>query len=103
MKRDYIPGSTIWVVERDDWDIPTEVTGYMFLACVADYAILTPFIGELETLSETLADIAETCKEKLTADLIVLSLMDCYTSRDTAEAAMQEELADTDEEGENDG
>lgn len=95
MKRDYIPGSTVFVVQRDDFDVPVDVSGYMFLACVNDYAILYIFIGDSEDLEETLEyHKEETAKMMNTDCIVVYPLSDCYTGYDFAEAAMREELED---------
>ena len=95
MKRDYTPGSTVFVVERDDFDVPVDVSGYMFLACVNDYAILSIFIGDSEDLEETLEHHKEETATNMRTDcLVVFPLADCYSSSDTADAAMKEEQAD---------
>ena len=92
MKRDYIPGSTVWVVERDDFNVPVDVSGYMFLTCADNYAIVTPFLSGLEdNVSGTLRELAEDCRFNGRATLCVFPLYDCYYTQESAEAEMQKE------------
>ena len=82
------PGQEVWVVEYDEDDEACEVGGYVFLAEVAGYAILSPYVngcGDLEYLLHYHYD--ETCSD-FDAELPVVRITDCFPSKDAAGQAL---------------
>lgn len=88
----FIPGGRVYLVERDEDEIPVDVSGYMFVTHIMEYAILTPYISDLETIEETLDYHEQECRENYDTGLVVARLSDCYSCREYAEAEMKEEL-----------
>lgn len=83
--KEFTPGAEVHVVIRDEIGEPYDVTGYMFLARVADAAIVTPYINDLESLEDILMyHIEETAKNN-DPPLAVFPLDDCYSSKADAE------------------
>ena len=59
-EKHFEPGQEVWIVERDEDGEAYEVGGYVFLAEVAGYAILSPYVndhGDLDICSTTTAGI----------------------------------------------
>ena len=83
-------GSEVWVVERDENGVACEVSGYMFLAEVAGFVIVSDYINGMERIEETLADHAEQTAEKCSTDLSVFPAGDCRPTREAAYAALEE-------------
>lgn len=96
MGSNFTPGCAVWVVERDECGSPVDVSGYMFITDVIEYAILTAYINDLETIEETLEYHEQECWENYDTDLFVAKLSDCYSCREFAEEAMREEVGDND-------
>lgn len=87
----YTPGVEVWVVDRDEDGIACEVSGYVFLAEVADAVILTPYINDLEDLEDLLDyHIGET-RDNYDTNLAVYPAFDCYHTLEGAEAALKAE------------
>lgn len=98
MENNFTPGCRIYLVERDEDRIPVDVSGYMFITHVREeYAILSVYISDLETLEETLEYHEQECCENYDTDLVVAKLSDCYSCFEYAEKAMKEELREFDE------
>lgn len=97
MENNFTPGCKIYLVERDECGYPVDVSGYMFVTDVLDYAILTAYINDLETIRETLEYHEEECRENYETDLVVAKLSDCYPEYEYAEEAMKEELRECDD------
>lgn len=93
----FTPGEAVWVVERDENGDACEVSGYVFLAEVADAVILTSYINDLEYLEDLLDYHIEETRDNYATDLAVFPADDCYTDQEAAEAALK---AETGEEGE---
>lgn len=87
----FTPGQTIYVIERDEYAYPTEVSGYMFLAQNDYVAIVTPFIDDIEQLEETLEYLVSQTVENYDCNLPVFPLEDCYATRDDALASLSKE------------
>lgn len=88
------PGQEVWIVERDEDGEAHEVGGYVFLAEVAGYAILSPYVndhGDLEYLLDY--HRRDTCTD-YDADLPVVYLDDCYPSQMEAHRALDEEVGE---------
>ena len=66
-------GDTVWVLMRDEDDVPCDIGGYMFLAVAETAVIVTAFIGDYDDLNGTLAyHIGETAVN-FDSDLSVFS------------------------------
>lgn len=90
------PGTEVWVVNRDEYGEPYDVSGYMFLAEVSGFVILTAYINDLESLASTMEYHAEETSENYVTDLAVFPAGDCYLTREQAEAALKGENHETD-------
>lgn len=81
-------GDTVWVLMRDEDDVPCDISGYMFLAAAGDAVIVTAFISDYDDLNRTLAyHIGETAVN-FDSDLSVFPISDCYAAREDAQAAL---------------
>ena len=81
-------GDTVWVLMRDEDDVPCDIGGYMFLAFAGTAVIVTAFIGDYDDLNGTLAyHIGETAVN-FDSDLSVFPISDCYAAREDAQAAL---------------
>ena len=91
-EKHFEPGQKVWVVERDEDGEAYEVCGYVFLAEIADYAVLSPYVNDRSDL-EYLLDYhrRETCSD-FDAELPVVYLDDCYPSQMAAHCAFDEEV-----------
>ena len=95
-EKHFEPGQEVWIVERDEDGEAHEVGGYVFLAEVAGYAILSPYVndhGDLEYLLDY--HRRDTCMD-YDADLPVVYLDDCYPSQMAAHHALDEEVGEDD-------
>lgn len=95
-EKHFEPGQEVWIVERDEDGEAYEVGGYVFLAEVAGYAILSPYVndhGDLEYLLDY--HRRDTCTD-YDADLPVVYLDDCYPSQIAAHHALDEEVGEDD-------
>lgn len=88
----FAPGDTVWVVTRDENGNADEVSGYMFLAAVDYFAILSMFINDVEYLDETMAYLADDTAENYDTDLSVFPLADVYREKEKAEIALRREV-----------
>lgn len=94
--RGLTPGEEVWVVERDEGGNACEYSGYVFLAEAAGAVILTAYINDLEDLEELLEYHIEQTAEDYDTHLAVFPTSDCYTSREEARAALEQEKAEED-------
>ena len=78
MKKNYEPGSQVFILERDKNGEAVDVSGYMFVAQVGDYAIATPYINDLETIEETMEYHKDDTAEYYHCDLSVFPLAGCH-------------------------
>ena len=81
-------GDTVWVLMRDEDDVPCDIGGYMFLAFAGTAVIVTAFIGDHDDLDGTLAYHIEETAVNFDSDLSVFPIPDCYASREDAQAAL---------------
>lgn len=81
-------GTEVWILERDACGEPCGVSGYMFLAEVGNFVILTAYINDLECLEETMAYHAEGTAENRDTALAVFPVGDCFTTREDAYTAL---------------
>ncbi len=95
-KQKTIPGTGVWVVNRDEYGEACDVSGYMFLAEVSGFVILTDYISDLESLGDTMAYHAAETSENYDTNLAVFPADDCYLTREEAEAALEAERSNGD-------
>ena len=96
MRQKFNPGDRVYVVERDEDGLAFDVSGYLFLAEVADAAIVTPQVCGAAGLEATMAyHINETCGN-YGSDLAVFPMKDCYEYRSVAEQALYDEAEEED-------
>lgn len=88
------PGTEVWVVDRDEDGCAVDVSGYMFLAKAGDAVILTPYINDLDNAHDILAYHMNETTENYETNLMVFPAYDCYTTREKAEEAMEQEAED---------
>lgn len=81
-------GDTVWVLMRDEDDVPCDIGGYMFLAFAGTAVIVTAFIGDHDDLDGTLAYHIEETAVNFDSDLSVFPIPDCYAAREDAQAAL---------------
>lgn len=86
-----VPENTVWVAHDDDYIFGPGVAGYMYLANVHGYVITSSYINNYESLSETLAYIAEETHESGDIDLMIFPEEICYISKVDAQAACEAE------------
>lgn len=89
-----IPGTEVWVVNRDEYGEACDVSGYMFLAEVSGFVILTDYINDMESLGDAMAYHAEETSENYDTNLAVFPADDCYLTREEAKAALEKEEHD---------
>ena len=94
----FTAGDLVYVIERDEDNIPVDVSGYMFLARVGDYAIASGWINDLETAEETLAYHAGETRDNYDTDLCVFPFEDCYATREEARAVLGEAICNAEDE-----
>lgn len=89
-----LPGSTVWVIERDEAGNAVEVCGYVLLARVAGAVIVSPKVYGRDTLEDLMQYYAEEYAEYEQADLAVFPERDCYTSQHAAHTAFVVEMGE---------
>ena len=87
-------GAEVWVVERDEESIACEVSGYMFLAEVADFVIASGYVNGMTHIEGILACHAQETAENYDTNLVVFPAVDCWPTREVAHAALAEEKGD---------
>lgn len=85
------PGQPVWIIERDEDGEPCGVSGYVFLAEVADCAILSPYVNNHEDLKYLLDYHRRETNADFDADLPVVLLSDCFASQKGAHFALDGE------------
>lgn len=91
MNEELKPGSEVWVVFRDIWDVPESVHGFMLLAQANNAVILSPMDTEHRDLDEMLDFHIQETSYKYSTDLAVFPANDCYYTLEEATAAMNNE------------
>lgn len=87
----FIPGSKVWVIERDENGYPDCAFKFVFIASVNNAAFVHPYIagnGEIEVI---LQDLMENTAEWQDCDIGTYPIEDCYESYEAALIAMEEE------------
>lgn len=88
------PGQEVWVVERDECGNACEVVGYVYLATVAHAVILTPYINDLDELTDILDYHIEETQNEYDTHLTVFRACDCYPNKLAARCALKTETED---------
>lgn len=87
----FAPGSEVWIVERDEDDEATEVSGFVFVVSVSGIAIVSPSINGCSDLDFILSDFVEETASSFSGDFSGYPISDCYKSHEEAEAALRRE------------
>lgn len=85
------PGDEVWVVERDGFDDPDCVSGYVFIAFAGGCALVHPYIGGCGELDGILHECLGSTQEDGECDVEVFPIEDLYRTRESAEQAMKED------------
>jgi hypothetical protein len=91
MRQRFNPAEKVWIVERTEGGIANDVCGYIFLAEVADTAIVTPRVVGCDGLEETMAYYVEETWQNFELGLACFPMGDCYIFRCEAEEALAQE------------
>ena len=83
-------GTTVWVVEHNENGCACDVYGYVFLAVVLGWAIVSPSINGSSDPATILSDQAEETAESGNGDLCVFPLKDCFEKKDDAQKILEE-------------
>jgi len=86
-----IPGSEVWVVERDEDGEATEVSGYVFVVSVSGVAIVSSSINGCSDLDFILGDFVKETARSFSGDFSGYPISDCYKSHGEADAALRRE------------
>ncbi len=97
MEEKLTAGAEVWVVERDEEGIACEVSGYMFLAEVADFVIASGYINGMTHIEGILAYHAQETAENYDTDLAVFPAVDCWPTKEAAHAALDDEKGENHE------
>ena len=84
-----VPGSQVWIMERDECGDPYDISGYMFFASIGNAVIVSPYLSGIKDLEETLDYYIEIAAKEYSSDLAVFPNEDCYLTREEAEAALK--------------
>lgn len=87
----FIPGSEVWVVERDEDGEATEVSGYVFVVSVSGVAIVSSSINGCSDLDFILGDFVKETARSFSGDFSGYPISDCYKSHGEADAALRRE------------
>lgn len=85
------PGDIIWVVERDEDDIACEYCGYIFVALVNKYVIVSSAYNGTYDIDIILDHQAAQTAIEGSAYLKVFPAYDCYEKKDEATNALSKE------------
>ena len=84
-----VPGSKVWIMERDEFGDPYDISRCMFFASIGNAVIVSPYLSGIKDLEETLEYYIEITAEEYSSDLAVFPNEDCYLTREEAEAALR--------------
>lgn len=91
MDKHFTPGQPVWVIERDEYNKETEVTGFIFIAEVTEYAIVSAYINDIDDLDYIMEYHAKESMSNYTANLTAFPIEDCYSNKEEAHKALEEE------------
>ena len=88
-KRNFCIGDPIWVVVRDGSEAPCCVEEKMFIASVKNVILTTDLVMDIDS---TLEGFVESTQYNTDTDIEAYPASDCYTTRKSAEKALDEEF-----------
>lgn len=88
--KELTPGTTVWVVERNEEGCACDVSGYVFLAVVLGWVIASPSINGSNSPVTILWDKAIETAERGNTDLCVFSSANCFEKKDDAQKILEE-------------
>lgn len=86
----FSPGGECWVVERDEDGAAYEISGYIFVAQIPGYTIVTPSLNGHDELDYIMADHVEQTAQIGHGWLAVYPESDTYATREEAQAALEQ-------------
>lgn len=89
------PGTQFFILCRNKDGNPTEICQYLFLARIANAAIVAPVVLDLDDpycIEEILNYWIQDTAELGFASLLVFPLADCFVSQEEADAQFKEEM-----------
>lgn len=86
----FSPGMPVWVIERDEDGNAAETSGYIFLAHVEGFVILSPYVEDYD-FDGILAYHVQCTAEDYATPLSVFPDEDCYVSKEGCEADFKKE------------
>ena len=92
MDKNFTPGESVWVVERDDCGNVDDFGGYMCLGSACNFAIASAFVYGCDGLEEILQYYAKETANDFDVDLHVFPIEDCYKTKEEAESAFNKEM-----------
>lgn len=90
----FTPGSTVWVVERDEDGNACDYSGFCFIGIAGAYVIVSPSVYGLDTFDELMEDHSNQTAQGAFSDMAVYPLQDCYQFRQQASDAFNTEVPD---------
>lgn len=87
----FVPGSNVWVVERDKDGKATDVSGFVFVVSINGVVIVSPSINGCDDLSFILNYFMEETVSDFNGNFSGYPISDCYKSYEDAEAALRRE------------
>ena len=87
----FVPGSNVWVVERDEDGEATDVSGFVFVVSINGVVIVSPSINGCDDLSFILNDFMEETASDFNGNFSGYPISDCYKSYEDAKAALRGE------------
>lgn len=82
----FVPGQQVWVVERNEYGNPYDVSGYIFVALVHKTVIVSPYINDSDDIDAALEYAVEQKQNCDEAVLEAYSVYDCFATKEDAEA-----------------
>lgn len=86
------PGDDAWAVERDENGCAYDVSGYMFLAEVCGYALVSSYINAATTAPQNLAELTRETANGESSSLCVFPMADVFTDQEKALEILRSEL-----------
>lgn len=86
----FSPGGECWVVERDEDGAAYEISGYIFVAQIPGYTIVTPSLNGHNELDYIMSDHVDQTAQIGHGWLAVYPESDTYATREEAKTAMEQ-------------
>lgn len=90
----FTPGSSVWVVERDEDGNACDYSGFCFIGIAGAYVIVSPSVYGLDTFDELMEYHSDQTAQEAFVDLSVYPLRDCYQFKQQAKDAFKAEARD---------